>query len=283
MKNDFKNIIFILITAFLSWGVQAQGFDFDFNDRGFDRDRSDRRELSLDLRDQVFRGQQVIPLKQIIRRQYPRLNMRDLTLKRVVLLAKSRGGRGQASLFAGGETSFSETIPGNPNEFDSNRPRSFYRVALRASQSRRGPQGPWQVNLRGNNKISAIKVVVRGRGGNGGGGRPPRVTFQHIDSMRVEKFLSKTKIFSINRDRAAVIKLTASKNTVEVEEVVVRFGNGEVQHIYELEGRVRDGRSKEFRLRSPRGRYIQSIRVTATAGDLFGSRGRISLDLGTLR
>jgi hypothetical protein len=117
------------------------------------------RRLAIDMGDQVYRGESVIPLKRLIRQQYPRVNFDNWNLLRVRLVAKTRHGRGQASLKVGQWESFSTRVDGRPIDWDWNHPRSWDRVVLENRARRRDQNGRWQVAMRGNFKVRRVVVV----------------------------------------------------------------------------------------------------------------------------
>ncbi|NQZ00731.1 MAG: DUF3011 domain-containing protein [Bdellovibrionales bacterium] len=127
------------------------------------------RRIAVDMGDQVYRGESTIPLKRLIRRQYPNVNFDNWNLLRVRLVAKSRRGRGRASLVVGGWQSYDERIGGRPVDFDWDQPRSFDRIVFQNNARRREGNGRWQIQMRGNIKVRRV-VIVAERKRRGGGG-----------------------------------------------------------------------------------------------------------------
>jgi len=147
-----------------------------FLQMGFASNAVARERLRLEMNDMHSRGQQVIGLRQEIRRQYPRKFLRGNTLIAVRVIAKSRQGGGIARLMVDGIEQDRKRIMGNPGDFNRPRPYTFDRFRLENYGS---SNGPWRLRLRGNIKIRRIVVIIDGRagggGGGGGGGRGGRV------------------------------------------------------------------------------------------------------------
>ena len=117
-----------------------------------------RDRIVLNYYDQAFRGQNTLYIKQKIRQQYPRLSPRHLQIERVVLVAKSRHGRGQASALIGGRESRSENVFGNPQDFHHDVPYTFSRIPFHNYSY--NAQGPLQIYLRGNIKVRKVVAMA---------------------------------------------------------------------------------------------------------------------------
>ncbi|MAV90411.1 MAG: hypothetical protein CL676_03255 [Bdellovibrionaceae bacterium] len=118
---------------------------------------AEQRRLVIPYNDMVFQGQNKLMLKQEIKRHYPRLNLRQADLVRVRLVAKSKHGRGKASLFVGGRYVDQRGVAGSPQAFRHDVPRSFDRVDFFVPQRDRGV---WQIHLEGIIKVRKVVVVV---------------------------------------------------------------------------------------------------------------------------
>lgn len=125
-------------------------------------DAQARDRLVLRFHDDQFRGQNTLYLKREIRNQHPRVRVRDLKLESVRLVAKSKLGRGTATLNVGGRSSYAETINGSQYDFDSSDRWTFDRVDLYPSGRR--TSGAWQIDLRGNIKVREVVLFVRDNG-----------------------------------------------------------------------------------------------------------------------
>lgn len=115
--------------------------------------------LNVPMHGTHLRGQNTIALKRLVKQENPSLNLRDLELLSVSVLAKSKQGRGEVSLVVGHDVSYPEIIPGSPAMFRSMSPRSFSPVSLH--NDLRSSQGKWQLDLRGNIKIQSIMLHLK--------------------------------------------------------------------------------------------------------------------------
>ena len=116
-------------------------------------ERAEKFELRFN-RERVFRGENTVFLKRRLRNQHG-INLRRYNLKAVVLVAKSKHGRGTGSLVVGDTSTYEEVIDGVPYEFRAR--GGFDRVRFR--NPKRNSRGPWQLNLRG--KIKIKKIIVK--------------------------------------------------------------------------------------------------------------------------
>lgn len=115
--------------------------------------RGQSRQIELDMGNQLFQGQNTLFLKKEIKKRYPRIRFESWDLQRVVLVAKSKGGRAQAFLKVGRFDSRVEVIDGN--RFDFNNRGGFHRIPFEAP---RRDNGNWQIELQGQVKVK--KVII---------------------------------------------------------------------------------------------------------------------------
>lgn len=126
------------------WGMASQErFVLDFNDSHI---RSHKGEGAT-----IF-------LKKSLKGQYPWVQVSDLKLKKVVLMAKSKKGRGGAGLRVGKWATDMYEVGGNPRSFHDNDRYSFDRVKFRNPSH--GSRGPWQIELRGNFIVRKVVLIV---------------------------------------------------------------------------------------------------------------------------
>ena len=121
--------------------------------------RVQKQRIRIPLHDERFQGLNSINLKQELRRMGYR--PKRLKLERVVLIAKSRKGRGEAELIAGWDNEFPiKTIRRSQDgeSFQSNRRSSYNRIRWNVHGRTRGP---WEINLKGRIKVKAIVVQAR--------------------------------------------------------------------------------------------------------------------------
>jgi len=117
--------------------------------------RGRNQQIELNMGNQAFRGQSTIFLKKEIKKQFPRIQFENWDLQRVVLVAKSRGGRAQAFLQVGRFNSRVEFIDGN--RFDFNNRGGFHRIPFEAP---RRDNGNWQIELQGQVKVNKIIIMA---------------------------------------------------------------------------------------------------------------------------
>jgi len=114
----------------------------------------------LEFNDSQVRGHQgqqaTLLLKRSLKQQYPQAEISNMELRRVVLVAKSKMGRGGAQLRVGNRTTPIFTVDGNPRSFNKKQSRSFDRIGFRNPSN--NSRGAWQVNLNGN--LIVRKVIV---------------------------------------------------------------------------------------------------------------------------
>lgn len=96
-------------------------------------------------------------LKKALREQYPWVTIDELELRRVVLIAKSRHGRGEAQLRVGHRATDRYRVTGGPERFRNDR-RSFDRVLFRNPSS--DSNGPWQIDLFGDFVVNKVVLEV---------------------------------------------------------------------------------------------------------------------------
>ena len=123
-----------------------------------------RDRLVLELHDRLVRshrGQwETLHLKRILREQYPWVKVDDLDLRRVVLIAKSRHGRGDALLRVGHRVMESHSVYGRSGRFRDDR-RHFDQVDF--GNLSFGSGGPWQIDLRGDFIVRKVVLEVDDR------------------------------------------------------------------------------------------------------------------------
>lgn len=121
-----------------------------------------RERYVLDFNDTFIRSYHKNPatifLKRTLKAQYPGVNIRDMKLRKVVLVAKTKKGLGGAELRVGQDRSSNHRVYGNPWEFNDSGRYTFDRVRFR--NPARDSHGPWQVNLWGNFVVRKIVLVV---------------------------------------------------------------------------------------------------------------------------
>jgi hypothetical protein len=121
--------------------------------------------LVLDFGDGHFRSgrgySSTLFLKKALLEQYPGINISDYRLRKVVVVAKSKIGRGDVQLRVGPEVTDRYRVAGDPRGFYSDHPRSFDRVRIHNPFA--DSWGPWQLLLNGNFKVRKVVLVVEQR------------------------------------------------------------------------------------------------------------------------
>lgn len=157
-EGHIRNIVLVMLLLAIIFSTGAMAGD-DHGRKGY------KDKFVIDFGDQQFNGHYGEPntlyLKKALRRQYPRVNVSDYRLRRVVLVAKTYHGRGKAQLRVGPEMTDLYNVGGHPEGFHGNRHGSFDKVKIR--NPFRDSWGPWQLYLRGTFKVRQVVLVVEKR------------------------------------------------------------------------------------------------------------------------
>lgn len=141
-----KSLLFAILMLFCipAWAMASQErFVLDFNDSHI---RSHKGEAAT-----IF-------LKKSLKEQYPWVQISDLKLKKVVLVAKSKKGRGRAGLRVGKWATDMYEVDGSPRSFHNGDRYTFARVKF--WNPSHGSRGPWQIGLRGNFIVRKVVLIV---------------------------------------------------------------------------------------------------------------------------
>ncbi len=103
--------------------------------------------------------------------------------------------------------------------------------------------------------------------------------FQEVAQIQVSKLVEDSQFILVRSHYVEAIRVRAEKNSIDIVELQVRYLNGEVESIFELEGSLFRNEERTHLLRSF-SRSVESIKVTATSG-LLGSRGRLHVEIGS--
>lgn len=225
--------------------------------------------LVLQMNDLHLQGQNIIKLKQELKQQH-RIEIKNQELVKVVVFAKSKQGHGKISLVVGDDHSLREIVDGRPYDFHDNNIDTYSKIVL--DNPSRDSKGVWQLALQGNIKIKRIALVLEERA------PAPRARVVTLKEFRVSKFFESSEEIEVQGQRVKAIRLEAQTADVTITDARILFGNGEVQKIGELEGRLQEGRSKGHTIIAPNGRNIQAIRITAVSNNLKGSRATLKVE-----
>ena len=106
-----------------------------------------------------YKGFNAIALKRELRMQQPGLDIKNLELKSVKIMAKSKSGNGQVTLVVGQSSSYPETVGGSPLEFHVESPYTYTKLNI-ASPSYASSEGRWQLELQGNIKVKTVVLIL---------------------------------------------------------------------------------------------------------------------------
>lgn len=134
---------------------------------------------------QHLRGFNVIALKKELKMQYPGVAVRDLNIKAVRVVAKSKMGRAQVTLISGQTASYPETIGGTPQDFHINAGYTFDKIRIQNPQAP-GMKGKLQLELQGNIKVKRV-VIIASQAGFGGRNIVLDTYGQHLRGFNVLK------------------------------------------------------------------------------------------------
>jgi len=125
-----------------------------------------RERYVIDFDDSHIRGYRgekaTIFLKKSLKAQYPWVRLADLELEKVVLVAKSKKGRGGAGLRVGRWTTDMYGVDGSPRQFHDNGRSTFDRVKF--WNPSKNSNGPWQLEVKGNLIVRKVVLMVRDHG-----------------------------------------------------------------------------------------------------------------------
>ncbi len=148
LKTHFGLVKFLLVTIVI-WSIATTA-------------HAARERYVLDFDDSQIRGFHREPatifLKRALKEQYPYVNIKQMELRKVVLVAKTKRGRGGAELRVGQDRTNNYQVYGNPWDFKRSSRHTFDRV--RFDNPARDSRGPWQMDLWGNFVVRKVVLVV---------------------------------------------------------------------------------------------------------------------------
>ena len=116
-----------------------------------------QKRLEIHLGGMHLKGENRIALKREIKANYPRINLKRYNLKRAILFAKTKHGKGKAKLRVGDYYTDYKKVGGtHPRLFRQD--TGYKRVGFRSPKF--GAQGPWQIWTKGNFKVLKVVVVL---------------------------------------------------------------------------------------------------------------------------
>lgn len=288
MKFSLKTALVVLAATVMSLSASADRGGRTFADRSFndfdtdfdfreDRDRGQQvQRFVLDVDQDIFMDGDVLRIKQMLNDQYPNRNFQNFDIKAVVLLAKA-GRRGlDAQLVAG--PNFKSRYQELPfmGRGSFREPGNFDRVRFRMPQNM-GPRGRIQIHFSGAGRGKIKQVVVRAVRKQRG---PQRLQYTQVDEFRTEKFFQITQRIRVRQQDVKAIRLSASKNPVDVASVVVVYANGDRDYLPGLEGIIYENDNKTVKIGGRSGETVRRIEITASSLSPFGSRGKLAVSIG---
>lgn len=140
-----------------------------------------QERYELEFNDMTPANGESLRLKQELRRQHG-LNAENYELVSARLVAKTRAGRGTATLVVGNWRSRPERV--NMGDFNDRSPRSFDRVDF--YNDSRDSRGVWQFDLNGQFQVRKVVLQLERRHGGGGGG----YSYERVRCESFVKFLT---------------------------------------------------------------------------------------------
>ncbi len=197
----------------------------------------------------------------------------DAQLDQVIVVGKSRVGRGIAALQIGWNEVDSVRL-GNPyNDFFSNQSYTFDRQVLRNFGNQQSQSWDnWTITLRGNIKILELDVVVK---------IPASLNWARIESFTLDNGYDKSLRIRMPHHIGLVkaIRISVDRRDVRLSDVTVRFGNGESRRIRELMGHYSQNSGETYTFQAPQGRIIREILVR---GQTVTTNKKARVDLSVL-
>lgn len=230
------------------------------------------QKFSFDLHAKHSKGSESFNLTRMVNSKFGRQQLQGFHLKKVSIKAKSKKGQADANIQVGHQESYPKAIQGTPESFSSDT-SGFHSLSLVAPKSRAQARGPWKLHIKGNVKMDSIHMTTKMKLGY----NPENVAqlqFTPMTSMKADKIVGSTKKIQVGKKFKA-IQFKASGKSVSITKVEVKFKDGQVVTLDELEGKVRG--TKSFKFKGKLQKPIQYIKVSAVSGNLFGSRGKLHI------
>ena len=193
----------------------------------------------------------------------PNFRLRNADLIRVKLVAKTKHGRGTATLVVGQQQSNAIMVDGIPQDFHRNQRYTYDRVFI--DNPSWDSMGKWQIHLRGNFKIKRVVVVVE-RGWNPQPQPMPQFSWVFQSTINPPFGFYTTTTIPVN-GQTKKIKLMSNYGKSKISNVKIRFGNGSMQRMTGLEGSINYSEVKEINI--PGNRYVQEIEITHSSRVFF--------------
>jgi len=230
------------------------------------------QKLVLKFGGKTFIKNNIIPLKKLIKQNYPYTNLHNKDLLRVVLLAKSKFGKGTAKLVIGSKESSPVFLNGYPSKFFVNQKNTYDKVTIENPSY--DSFGKWQILLRGNIRVLKIKVFLINTY------LTPAINFNTIAKFKSPKVILGYNNIFVGKAKIKELRIKITENSVYIKSVRVFFGNGTSRTLFSLSGNFYDGQIKTTSFNFPDGRFIERIQISSTTTNFIGSRARIKVLIG---
>lgn len=235
------------------------------------------QKIHVDLNNAVLQGHEMVPLKRMIARQHGGGTLRGFNIVQAKVEAKSKMGQGEISLRIGHSESYPQVVPGTPENFDSDY-SGFTTLTLKANSYRgQDSRGPLQLLTSGLIKLDDVEITamkkLRYDHTNTAG-----LLFSMVKEFKAQKVVGSTKSIKVNGMLSGIM-LECTKEKVRVNEVVIKFTDGQKVIIDEIDGKLKKGHVKQFALKGMLAKPVHKVTVTATSTKIFGSRGKLAVHL----
>ena len=120
---------------------------------------ANKKEIEIPMGNMMTQGLETLKIKKLIKSVKPNIDLSKFKLKKVKLIAKSKRGRGTATLVTGQTVDSVAQIGGSPGIFNSNAGYTFDQIILNAKTAQ--SQGvKWQVDLQGKIKVKKVVAIL---------------------------------------------------------------------------------------------------------------------------
>jgi hypothetical protein len=110
---------------------------------------------------------------------------------------------------------------------------------------------------------------------------PRRLYWVSLGEAKTNKIITNNfRFYPRTNEPVWAIRVVGTNSPTQIQSFKVRFNDGEVIELYQLEGQLEQGRAYAARIDY---RYIEEIDVAATSGSLTGGRGRFRVDIAIVR
>ncbi len=235
-----------------------------------------KKSSTVDFYGAEFRGFEQLGIKRLLRDDLSRRELSVWNIENIQVEAKSFDGQSQIKLVSGRGEIASFDVQGTPDNYDSQ--LSGYQTNSFRIPSYANRDGALKLVMIGDIKLSEIKVDLEAS---------PSYDFRNVSKLqfadetnfKVSKVLGSSETIRVNGPVDG-IKLIGDKEKVSVTGVTLHFSDGERIELTELDGRLKPGQSVAFRFAHELDRPLDKIVVSAVSSSLFGSRGRLKVQLG---